>query len=214
MFKEALAGIFILFLFYLFCRFLWFRNKKLLSGLVFVMLIVSCAANIIYNAFVMFPDFYMDTVSGTYRYGTLRENLFSYSDEFMFQDNILFPVLKNRTVALDSNADFYGKFFSLYSKNCASFTPSSENREIVIQRKEDFDFSHEFTCIGIMDYVKDEIPDALTDSFEEESYPYVYINTASLRGAADLVVIMDADYTLYVMSGSYYNEITGGNGNA
>lgn len=214
MFKEALVGIFILFLFYLFCRFLWFRNKKLLSGLVFVMLIVSCSANIIYNAFVMFPDFYMDTVGGTYRYGTFSQNLFSYSDEFMFQDNILFPVLKNRTVALDNNADFYKKFFSLYSKNCSLFTPSSENRESVIRHREDFDFFHEFTCIGIMDYVKDEIPDALTDSFEEEIYPYVYINTASLRGAADLVVIMDADYTLYVMGGSYYNEITGGNGNA
>ncbi|MBO5095077.1 MAG: hypothetical protein J6C33_12115 [Lachnospiraceae bacterium] len=214
MFKEALVGIFILFLFYLLCRFLWSRNKKLLSGLVFVLLTVSCAANIIYNAFVMFPDFYMDTVSGKFRYGTFRGNLFSYSDEFMFQDNILFPVLRNRTVLLDDTADFYKKFFSLYSKDCVSFTPPSADRETVILHKEDFDFSHEFSCIGIMDYVKEEIPDALTDSFEEEIYPYVYINTASLRGAEGLVVIMDEDYTLYVMSGAYYYEITGGNDNA
>lgn len=213
MFKEALAGIFILFLFYLLCRFLWSRNKKLLAGLVFALLVVSCAANIIYNAFVMFPDFYMDTVSGTFRYGTFSENLFAYSDEFMFQDNILFPVLKNRTVLLDDTADFYEKFFSLYSKNCVSFVPPSKDRETVLRHKEDFDFSHEFSCIGIMDYVKEGIPDALTDSFEEEIYPYIYINTASLRGAADLVIIMDEDYTLYVMSGAYYSGIIGGSGN-
>lgn len=214
MFKEALAGIFCLFLFYCLFQFLWKKNQKA-AGLTAVLLLsAACAANIFYNMTVMFPDFYMDTVTGPYRYGTFSENLFSYSDEFMFQDNILFPVLRNRTVSLDASAGFYEKFISLYSKDYALFEISEDSRSKVLTHVSDFDFTHEFSCIGIMDYVTDEIPQALTASFEEEIYPTVYIHTASLKDEPALVLLMDHDYTLYVMGKAYYQSITGGNDHA
>jgi len=212
MFKEALAGIFILFLFYLICRFLQKKNNNILSILTIIVLTTACLSNIVYNSLVMFPDFYMDTVGGVYRYGTFSGNLFSYSDEFMFQDNILFPILKNRTVALDESADFYYKFFFLYSQNTESIPVSNQSRlKILSHIEEDFDFSHEFSCIGIMDYVTEEIPEALVPSFEEEIYPMLYINTTSLQNQSALVIVMDDDYTLYVMGTEYYETITGGN---
>lgn len=211
MFKEALAGIFCLFLFYCICKFLWKKNKPGLAALVAVVLSGSCLAGILYNAKIMFPDFYMDTVTGPYRYGTFSENLFAYSDEFMFQDNILFPVLRNRTVLLDNSADFYEKFFSLYAKSSESIEISESSRSSVLTNVSDFDFSHEFSCIGIMDYVTDGSPQELAASFEEEIYPTIYIQTASLEDEPTLVVIMDSDYTLYVMGQAYYQNLTGGN---
>lgn len=178
-----------------------------------ICLVVACLANIIYNAIVMFPDFYMDIVDGRFRYGTFSGNLFAYSDEFLFQDNILFPILKNRTVTLDNSAGFYKKFFTLYAEECHMEQIPDSKKETVLSRRSDFDFSHEFTCIGIMDYVKDEIPDSLTDSFENEVYPDVFIDTASLKDQQELIVIMDTDYNLYVMSKAYYEEMTGGTAN-
>lgn len=209
MFKEAFVGIFILFLLYLLCRFLLSKNRKLLLVLVFVVLAFSCIANIIYNSFVMFPDFYMDTVSGTYRYGTFRGNLLAYSDEFMFQDEILFPILKNRSVSLDSSAGFYEKFVSLYAKEYDRIETDDALRRKALMKEEDFSFRHPFTCIGIMDYATDEIPENLIPAFEEEIYPMLYINTASLKGQSQLVILMKPDYSLYVMGKDYYTMMTG-----
>lgn len=214
MFKEALIGIFCLFLFYALFQFLWKKNQKAAGKAAFSLLVLSCAANIIYNAAVMYPDFYMDTVTGPYRYGTFSENLFSYSDEFMFQDNILFPILRNRTVSLDATADFYEKFISLYAKSYEKLEISPQKRTALLSCAEEFDFCHEFSCIGIMDYVTDGIPKALEASFDEEIYPDVYIHTASLKDEPALVVLMDKNYTLYVMGKSYYETITGGNTHA
>lgn len=214
MFKEAFIGIFVLILFYIVCRILWKKNKKILAGTVTACLCIACLSNIIYNGIVMFPNFYMDTVNGPYRYGTFSGNLFAYSDEFMFQDNILFPILKNRSVALDSSAGFYEKFFSLYADSCTTLEVTEENRQAVLAHTDDFDFQHEFTCIGIMDYVTESIPDDLVASFEEEIYPTVFIHKPSLKNQGALTVVMNDDYTLYVMSTAYYQEITGGIPNA
>ena len=210
MFKEALAGVLVLSLFYGIYRFLRRKRMKAAAVLAGALLLFSIFANIIYNSIVMFPDFYMDTVTGPYRYGTFSENLFAYSDEFMFQDNILFPVLKNRTVLLDARAGFYQKFFSLYSASCQQEEVPAANMEAVLAHKEDFSFSHEFSCIGIMDYVTDGIPAQLTADFEEERYPFIFINIASLKGEPALRILMDEDYTLYIMSEAYYQTITGG----
>ena len=75
--------------------------------------------------------------------------------------------------------------------------------------REAFDFCHPFTCIGIMDYVTDEIPKALVPAFEEEIYPMLYINTDSLKDQSNLVFVMNPDYSVYVMSEAFYREITG-----
>ena len=209
MFKEALVGIFILFLFYLLCKFLWKKSKHSLTLLIFFSLGIACTANIIYNARNIFPDFYMDTVTGPYRYGTFSGNLFAYSDEFMFQDNILFPVLRNRTVSLDASADFYEKFISLYAEDYDTVQIPEAARSKVLSHITDFDFAHEFSCIGIMDYAKIKIPTELIPSFEEEIYPWVYINTKCLKGQKQLVCIMDSDYSFYVMGKEYYTTLIG-----
>ena len=209
MFKEALAGTFVLFLFYLILRLLWKKRPKAVSALFLAVLFLACIATSIYNGLVMFPDFYMDTVNGPFRYGTFSGNLFAYSDAFMFQDEILFPILRHRSVALDVEGDFYERFVSLYSEDYDRIEITKETRQTVRAHREDFDFCHPFTCIGIMDYVTEQIPEALVPAFEEEIYPMLYINTDSLKGQSRLVFVMNPDYSLYVMSEAYYREITG-----
>lgn len=210
MFKEAFAGIIVLFLFYLFCIFLYHKNKKALSYLIIAAAAIFCIANTVYNFLNIIPDYYMDIVNGRFRYGTFSGNLFAYSDEFMFQDEIIFPILKNRSVSLDQNAGFYEKFISLYAEDYASIEISEEARQTIVSHQRDFHFCHEFSCIGIMDYVTEEIPTELVPSFEEEIYPTLYINTDSLKNQSRLVILMEQDYSLYVMSEAYYQSIAGG----
>jgi len=209
MFKEAFAGIIILFFFYSFCLFLRKKSPKALSTLMIAALGVFCVANIIYNFLNIFPDYYMDIVNGRFRYGTFSGNLFAYSDEFMFRDEIIYPVLRNRSVSLDKNADFYEKFVSLFAEKYERIEIPQEARQSLLSHQGDFDFSHEFSCIGIMDYVTDEIPEELIPSFDEEIYPTLYINTNSLKDQSRLTLIMGQDYSLYVMSEAYYQTITG-----
>lgn len=206
MFKEAFAGLFLIFLFYLICRFLQKRKQVILSKIIWIFLILACLANLVYNCLVMFPDFYMDIVNGRFRYGTFSGNLFAYSDDFMFQDEIIFPIIRNREVKLDETAGFYERFFRFYSKSCSTLPVNDTIRREILSHKEDFTFTHEFTCMGIMDYVTDEIPSDLSDSFEKEIYTTLYINLDSLQNQRELVAIMDDDYTLYVMSQDYYEQ--------
>ncbi len=208
MFKEAFAGICVLILFYFIFRLLWKKNRKTAKHILLALLLISCIANCTYNALVMFPDFYMEIINGRFRYGTFSENLLAYSDEFMFQDEIIFPVLRNRCVALDDTAGFYEKFISLYADAYTTVGIEEAARDAVRSHREDFDFSHEFTCMGIMDYVTDEIPKALQPSFEEETYPLLYINTASLKGQSRLIFVMEPDFSVYIMGETYYQQIT------
>ena len=213
MFKEAFVGLIVVFLFYLLCRLLWNRRSSAMSPFVIALLLIGIIANGVYAFCYTFPHFYMDTVGGVFRYGTFEGNLFAYSDEFMIQDEIIFPVLRGRHVSLDAAGDFYEKFVSLYAASYDRLEVPPEKKQLLLARQDDFDFVHEFSCIGIMDYVTDGIPAQLQDSFEEEIYTTLYINTNSLQGSGRLVALMDTDYSLYVMSEDYYTEITGGNRN-
>lgn len=214
MFKEIFAGFLALCILWFCFRLLYKKSEKVAAWAVTGLLVLFCAANIIYNSLNIFPDFYMDIINGRFRYGTFSENLFAYSDEFMFQDEILFPVLRNRHVSLDDSAEFYEKFFNLYAASTNSIAVTESQRDSVITHLDEFAFSHEFSCIGIMDYAKDFLPPELEPAFEEEAYPMVYIHTESLRGQKKLVAVMDTDYTLCLMSEDYYDTITGGNNNA
>lgn len=207
MFKEAVLIVVLLFLFYIFIKKLSVRRPAWIIGLTGGLLVLFCAGNLIYNQLFTFPDYYMDTKTGVYRYGTFRENLFAYNSEFRFQDEILFPILKNRTVLLDDSSDFYHKFFTMFSKDVQTVTLSVEERETLLSHKEDFDFSHEFTCIGTMNYVTEDIPEALVPTMDEKIYPWVYVNTSSLQGKEQLIALIDADYNLYIMSVDYFKQI-------
>ncbi len=207
MFKEAVLIVVLLFFFYLVIKKLSVRRPGLIIGLTGGLLILFCAGNLIYNQLFTFPDYYMDTKTGVYRYGTFRENLFAYNSEFRFQDEILFPILKNRTVLLDDSSGFYHKFFTMFSKDVQTVTLSVEERETLLSHKEDFDFSHEFTCIGIMNYVTDDIPEALVPTMDEKIYPWVYVNTSSLQGKEQLIALIDQEYNLYIMSVDYFKQI-------
>ena len=207
MFKEAVLIVVLLFFFYLVIKKLSVRRPGLIIGLTGGLLILFCAGNLIYNQLFTFPDYYMDTKTGVYRYGTFRENLFAYNSEFRFQDEILFPILKNRTVLLDDSSDFYHKFFTMFSKDVQTVTLSVEERETLLSHKEDFDFSHEFTCIGTMNYVTEDIPEALVPTMDEKIYPWVYVNTSSLQGKEQLIALIDQEYNLYIMSVDYFKQI-------
>lgn len=207
MFKEAVLIVVLLFLFYIVIKKLSVRRPAWIIGLTGGLLVLFCAGNLIYNQLFTFPDYYMDTKTGVYRYGTFRENLFAYNSEFRFQDEILFPILKNRTVLLDDSSDFYHKFFTMFSKDVQAVTLSGEERETLLSHKEDFDFSHEFTCIGTMNYVTEDIPEVLVPTMDEKIYPWVYVNTSSLQGKEQLIALIDADHNLYIMSVDYFKQI-------
>lgn len=210
MFKEAITGVLFLCLLWLLLRILKKKNPGLMARLALGLTALFCLANIVYNSRNIFPDFYMDIINGRFRYGTFSGNLFAYSDEFMFQDEILFPILRGRHVTLDESAGFYEKFFGLYADSLTLSAVPEAKRQAVLAHADSFDFCHEFSCIGIMDYVTETLPPELAPAFEEEVYPLLYINTASLQGQRQLRLVMDEDYTIYLMSEPYYQEITGG----
>lgn len=210
MFKEFLLGVLILFIVYLVLRFFYKKNihKNTYSSFIFGLLGVFILFMLTYNMFNIYPDTYLDTYTGVYRYGTFSENLFAYSKEFRYRDEILFPILRNRTVELDSNGSFYKRFFSMFSEDLSENLSVPEvKRKRILSDTSSFDYQTDFNCIGLMDYATDSIPEELRDSFDEKKFPGLYINTSSLKNNSYLVAMVDSDYTVYLMGKSYYELI-------
>lgn len=210
MFKEAFLGLLCFALLFFICYRIKKQSNRVLTIVIGFCLFLGIIANLIYNCIIMFPDYYMEVVSGTYRYGTFSENLFAYNDEFMYRDTVLFPILRGRNVSFDdsSNAAFYEKFFTLYSDSLTPLSVSDLDRKTVIDHLGDFAWKGDFSCMKVMDYVKDDVPQALVEPFSENEFPAVYIHTDSLPEQSDLAVVVSTDYTVYIMSLDYYKSIT------
>lgn len=185
---------------YLIIRYFYKKNDcKIKAPVLLLTLGVFCAVNIIYNLFVMFPDYYMDTYTGVYRYGTFRGNLFAYSDEFRYRDEILFPILREREVFLDSSvaADVYVRFFSMFDRSkSVNRIDIGKDRDSIING--DHDYITDFNMIDLMDYATDSVPEDLLEKLEKDILPVIHIDLSSLKGKKSIVVAVTEDYDLYI----------------
>lgn len=210
MFKEFILGVFILCILYIILR-LYIKNNNNRLPFLPVCMVFGLLALIsfIYNGLNVFPSLYLDTSTGVYRYGKLSGNLFAYSDEFRYRDQILFPILKERTVYLDQNSGFYNKFFSLFSREAVSDQLNIQEsvRERVLTDQAAFDYVTDFNSIALMDYATDSIPLELEAAFDDKQYPKLYINLSSIKGSEALVVMTQPDYSVYIMGEAYYKAL-------
>lgn len=208
MFKEFFCGVLVLLILYLALRFFCKKNNGLPLFAVWILLGLFALLSTLYNSVNILPNTYLETSTGVFRYGTCSENLFAWSDEFRYRDEILFPILRERKVAIDENGDFYRRFFTLFSAK-AYETPLSipDNvRRAILEDESAFTFESGFNIIGLTDYAKDEIPQSLRRDFEEKIFPSVRINTDSLEGETELVAMVTEDYSLYLMGRAYYDS--------
>ncbi|HKM02195.1 MAG TPA: hypothetical protein VJ083_09110 [Sedimentibacter sp.] len=209
MYKELFVGIIIFFLIVMALKKLYQSQFKYFKQLIFSILFLIIIAGGVYNLIHIFPTTYFKTVSGTFQYGSSIDNLFTYRKDFMFQDQLLFPILKNRNVKLDSQTDTYKFFFNLYSDSVEEVTVTEEERDVVIARINDFNIAADFILVMDMDYVTIHSGN-LKDVFAYQEYPTVYIHTSDLANAKDLIAITDNDFNVYLMTTAYFEELTGG----
>ncbi len=216
MYKEFAAGCLVLFILFLICKQAKKKSPRTLQTIIWGVLGLCVVLQVIYNCAVMFPDFYMDTVGGKLRFATFSENLLAYNDGWDFCDEILQPILKNRTVKLDDTAPYYRTYFDLLSKECEFESFDASTRNAVFASDGDFDFVTSFETFRIMDYVKDPdaLPDILKAKLENETPPDVRIHMASVQEEDALVCLVAPDTSLYLLGekqlSAYTDQANGG----
>lgn len=199
MFKEALI-IFILFtILYFVLRRLLAKKPQYFRVTAISLLLLFTALNNFYNLRHLFPEFVLD---GTTPLGDCRENLFLYKDDSEYSCQILFPILQNRTVLTDARSDFYDLFFRTFSGDTSSLNVTTLDAELVYEQSSRFAYQSVLHLVTMLDYA---FPgnEALAEN------PLLFVHTDSLAGDDTLVAIVDEELNLYVMSASYYRQLTG-----
>lgn len=200
MFKEAFVTIIVFIIVTLLLSLLLSKKRRTFQVLILILLTAGFLANTVYNLRHLFPDFVLDE---TVPLGDCRENLFLYKDDSEFPCEILFPVLNQRTVLLDTSCDFYDVFFSTFSGEVIPTEIPAAAEEIVYEHKQDFTFAAENNLIYLLDYAFPSNADTFIPML-----PSVYINVGSLEGEDTLVAMIDQWMHIYLMSETYYHEIT------
>lgn len=206
MFKELFLTLVIVVLLLLVLCYIKSKSVKLIRWIILFCLVFGIVVNILYNAKNIFPEVYIDTVDGHIKYADMDKNLFSYDDEFIFPDQIIFPILRNRTVYTTNQENPYYFFLEKFSENTVEI--ESIDSDMVVANKEDFDFSGRLACIWFMDYIRID-SESLNKQLEEKKFPQLYINVSSLENCDDLIVTHDSDFNMYIMSLEYYNSLNG-----
>jgi len=160
-----------------------------------MIIIVAILVNVVYNTVRFFPDTWLSTVGGDYKYGTFTGNMLTFSDDFMYQEEMLFPLLKNRTVYLDSKALYCKKFFETYSKSVEMVDLAER---VKIGPAYNYDYIFEFEALDQMSYTWDEnMTDDIKANFEEDKFPKIFLNMAELAESDSIVVAADEYNNLY-----------------
>lgn len=201
MFKEFIAGCLVLFILFIICKLIMKKSPRALRFIIWSVLGLCIVLQLIYNCVVMFPDYYMETPGGMWRFATFSENLLAYNDGWDFRDEILQPILKHRSIKLDDTALYYKKYFELLSPACETASFEKRAKDSVFAHQGEFDFKTEFETFRIMDYVKDPdaIPAELTAMFEEETSPDLYIHMDSVKEEDALVCLVAEDHAVYIL---------------
>ncbi len=210
MFKEFAAGCAVLIILYIICKQIQKKAPGALRIIILSVLGLCIVLQVVYNCLVMFPGYYMETPRGKWRFGTFSENLLAYNDGWDFRDEILQPILKHRSIKLDDTAPYYRKYFELLSPSCETASFEQSMKESVFSHEAEFDFKTTFETFRIMDYVKepDLVPAELTEMFEEEEAPDLYIHMESVKEEDKLVCLVNEDHAAFILGEKKLAEYT------
>ncbi len=199
MFKEALVTVLCFIAIYIIFRVLLRKKELLAKQLLAGLLALTLLLNIGYNVHAFFPAFVLDGINYL---GDASGNLFIYNEESEFPDQILFPVLQNRTVLIDESADFYALFFNTFAKKTTKVSLTADERASLISAQERLSFSARFSITSLVNY-------AFPEYAEISEIPMLYLDEDALSGADTLIAVADAGGNLYLFAQSTYQEVTG-----
>ncbi len=199
MFKEAFITILCFAAVYVILRILLRKNELLAKRLILGGLLLTLLLNIGYNAHAFFPALVLDSVNYL---GDAEENLFIYNEKSEFPEQILFPVLQNRTVLADGSVDFYALFFRTFAKETTELSLAENERALLVSSRDALSFSAPLKIISLMNY-------AFPGYRELEETPALYLDEAALSGEDTLIAVSDDNKNLYLFTEKTYREVTG-----
>lgn len=199
MFKEAFITVLCFIGIYAIFRILIRQNELLAKRLILTGLMLTLFLNIGYNAHAFFPALVLDGINYL---GDAKGNLFIYNEESEFRDQILFPVLQNRTVRVDESADFYSLFFRTFAGSMEDVALPENERAVLISAQDSLSFSAPLKVVNLMNY-------AFPAYIEISEIPYLYLDEAGLSGEAVLIAVSDDTGNLYLFTEKNYREVTG-----
>ncbi len=199
MFKEAVIILLVFVILYVILRLLLRKKPQAFRIAALTLLVGSILLNSYYNLKTFFPDFVLD---GHVPLGDSSENLFLYKADSQYPCEIIFPVLQGRTVRIDDSSDYYDLFLSTFSKETSSITLSDVDRETVLSKASDFPSISTMHLIDMMNY-------AFKTEADFTELPLLYVQTEALTGDDTLIAVIDEGYNLYLMSETYFSELTG-----
>lgn len=199
MFKEAFITVLCFIGIYVIFRILIRKNELLAKRLIVAGLALTLFLNIGYNVHAFFPALVLDGINYL---GDAKDNLFIYNEESEFRDQILFPVLQNRTVRVDGSADFYSLFFRTFADSTEDVTLPEDERAALISAQDSLSFSAPFKLVNLMNY-------AFPTYIEISEIPHLYLDEAGLSGEAVLIAVSDDTGNLYLFTEKNYREVTG-----
>lgn len=198
MFKEALITVLCFIGIYVVLHILLRKNVQLAKRLIMGGLMLTLLFNIGYNVHAFFPAFVLDGINYL---GDAEGNLFIYNKESDFPDQILFPVLQNRTVLADGSADVYALFFRTFAKKTEALSLTKDERDALIFKRDALSFSASLQIVNLMNYA--------FPGYKLTELPNLYLDEASLSGEDTLIAVSDDAGNLYLFTQKTYREVTG-----
>lgn len=198
MFKEAAVTAVLFIVLFFLLRSLLSRKRRAFQTVSFCLIIGSLLLNVFYNLKNLFPEFVLDE---TVPLGDCHENLFLYKADSQYPCQILFPILQNRTVLVDSSCGFYDLFLHTFSKGTRTIDISENDAALIISSSEQFTHKSILHLVTLMDY-------AFPDNHMITNEPLVYIRTDGLNEADTLVAVIDNNLNLYLLSERDFYEMT------
>lgn len=198
MFKEAFITVLCFIGIYVIFRILIRKNELLAKRLIVAGLTLTLFLNIGYNVHAFFPTLVLDGINYL---GDAKENLFLYNEGSEFPEQILFPVLQNRTVLTDESADFYTLFFRTFAGSAQAFTLTENERSALISARNTLSLSAPLKLVTLMNY-------AFPGYQELPEIPTFYLDETKLSGEDTLIAVSDDNGNLYLFTEATYREVT------
>lgn len=199
MFKEfgLLGGSFLIIL--LVFRRMYGKNRHLFQIVLAGMLCITVIVNIIYNFKYVYPEFVYEGIA----IGDSRENLFAYKDDSEFQWQILFPLLKGRTVYMDDSDLYYKQFLELYAEEVIAVTVDKAEKDMVVDIVMDSAEPMTLSMVELLNYAFEPRDSSLF----EDRYPSLRILETELKGSMELVAVIDNKSNLYILTKEYFDTL-------
>lgn len=199
MFKEALITVLCFTGIFVILRILIKKNELLAKRLIAGALALTLLLNIGYNVYAFFPALVLDGINYL---GDADGNLFIYNEESEFADQILFPVLQNRTVLIDESAEFYALFFCTFAESTEALSLTERDRALLTSTPDVLSFCAPLHIVELANY-------AFPDHAKLPETPVLYLDENGLSGENTLIAISDNAGNLYLFANQTYLEVTG-----